>query len=709
MAGHPDVRAKASGRLTALAAALLLCGPLQAAVRAPETTPKIAGAIFGDPGPFRSNDLSWTGSEALRAGCAAPEALERLASDPGPDGARAALRLGLCRLGEGRAKEGAALLDLGSRHRTLRAYALLWAGEAAAASGDAWGARRRLEGAVQAGLPAPARVRARLRLAELKLDLGDPHGAEQDAWEALGGAADDEQRAFAWHLLGRASERLGRRREAQERYALSWWGFPGTAASRTAFADLHRMSARPPAPPALARVERARRLSDPRASLAEWRAALRQGLSGALAAEAWLQVGLLERGPVAVQALRRAAEHPLYRARAWFWTGRVLAREGKVAQARAAWLRVVRDHPNAPWAARALRALASHADASGDPQGADRYLALLARRFPGTELAGQADWQRGWIRYLQGRYAEAEEVWVRAARRTPGRWAAASLYWAAKSRSRRGMSGRTLLAELIQRYPHTYYGQLARRRLGAGPQPPPQEPEPVQLPAARFAPAAVELAALGLYREAAEAAQERLRSEPSPFLRRLAGWALAALKDLAGSVEVAEAAGLPYGPAASDAVLWRLAYPLAYRDLVWRVSEEHGVDPLLVLAVMREESRFRADAVSAAGAVGLMQVLPSTARGMDPSAGPKDLRSPDRNVRLGVAYLAGRLREFADDVGMALVAYNAGPAAARRFRSLRGTEEDEFVERIPYAETRAYVKRVLESYGIYRWLYGGRR
>ncbi|MDR5683677.1 MAG: transglycosylase SLT domain-containing protein [Armatimonadota bacterium] len=76
-----------------------------------------------------------------------------------------------------------------------------------------------------------------------------------------------------------------------------------------------------------------------------------------------------------------------------------------------------------------------------------------------------------------------------------------------------------------------------------------------------------------------------------------------------------------------------------------------------------------------------------------------------RAVRLGATYLAGRLADFGGDVALALAAYNAGPGAARRFARFPRGRPDEFVERIPFGETRGYVQRVLESYGIYRWLY----
>lgn len=683
MAGHPRPPTAAARKLTALAAAALLVvgTSARAAVQVPEP---------------------------LRGGCAAATALRRLVGTPGPTGLRAALRLGLCLMEGQHFREATALLDRGSGHPTLAPYGLLWAGEAALAAGDLEGAFWRLERAVQAALPPPARARGYLSLSEASLRLGDAAAAQRYAHLALRHAPDDALRAAAWRLLGRASEAAGRQQEARWRYAMAWWGFPGTAASREAETDLRRLTGRMPVPPAVARAERACRLQDPRAALEEWRAALSQGLTGALEAEAWLRVGVLAGGTEGLSALHRAAAHPRYRAQARYWTGVILVRLGRDAEGVDVWRGLVRESPRSPWAARALAALAAHAQGRRDWRSADRYWSELVARFPSTALAGGARWERGWLRYRQRQYRSAERLWTQAAGDDPGSpWAAASLYWAAASRARQGLESRALLRRVAERYPHSYYGQRARERLGLGLPPPPAEGGQIVIPAERFAPAPVELAALGRYRDAAEAAEETLRSAQSRSLRALAAWARAAEGDLAGSVATAEALAVPWRPeaAGADAELWRLAYPLAHREMLWRWSAIHGADPLLVLAVMREESRFRTDAVSAAGAVGLMQLLPSTARGIDSSTRPDSLVDPEVNVRLGTAYLAGRLREFRGDVVAALVAYNAGPEAARRFLKFRGAGADEFVESIPYEETRAYVKRVLESYGIYRWLY----
>jgi soluble lytic murein transglycosylase len=161
-----------------------------------------------------------------------------------------------------------------------------------------------------------------------------------------------------------------------------------------------------------------------------------------------------------------------------------------------------------------------------------------------------------------------------------------------------------------------------------------------------------------------------------------------------------------FGGAPADRELWMLAYPRAFWNTVESTAEAAGVDPYLVLAVMREESRFDPQVASIAGAIGLLQLLPGTASGIaGTTMSATQLTQPEVNIRLGTAYLAGLLRRFRGDIPLALAGYNAGPGAAQRFSRISRADMDLFFERIPYAETRAYVQRVLQTYGIYRWLY----
>ena len=159
-----------------------------------------------------------------------------------------------------------------------------------------------------------------------------------------------------------------------------------------------------------------------------------------------------------------------------------------------------------------------------------------------------------------------------------------------------------------------------------------------------------------------------------------------------------------------------LLYPAVYSDIVDKISADYNIDPLVILSVMREESRFNRKAISRSGALGLMQLMPFTARRMAKSLGYKtgllsddEIMKPDLNITLGSYYLGQLIREFGS-VPMAVAAYNAGEHAVRRWlEANQYNEVDEFIEDIPYKETRLYVKKVLRSYFKYLDIYGQKK
>lgn len=624
--------------------------------------------------------------------------LEGLTRQPGPVGVRAGLLLGTCWLHLRQPERAIGAFDaVALRSGPLGAYASLWAGELALRMGDRAGGVRRLRRALRGARSDPVRLRAYLALAEHLAPT--PQEAERYARLVLPRATDDETRLRDWIALGRALAAQGRTAEAVQAYATAWWAFPQLPRAEAARRVLLELTGgHIPTPPATARLERARRLTDPQEAAGELVRAIRSGLPPVQEAEAYLHLGLLRMGSAdAVEALERAARFPPLAPRALYGLGAAWRGVGRQERGRTVWADLIRRYPQSPWAARALLNLGLDAEARGALDAADRLYDRAARLLPQSAQAEEARWRRGWLRYRQGRFAEAERLFLAAARRDPAtEHAPASLYWAAKSRLRRGVAAHDLLREVAVRFPLTFYGQRARALLGL-PDPPPPPPPPTRvLPPDRFLSAFEELARLGFD---AEAAQEAEGSSGTEALRTVSA-VRARSGDLHRSVLAAEQA-LPM-TGSPDAQLWALAYPRAYWPTVARWARHFRVDPFLVLAVMREESRFDPQAVSRAGAVGLLQVLPATARAMAEGINAPQLLDPEVNVRLGIQYLAAQLRAFGDPV-LALCAYNAGPAAARRFA--HGADLDEFLEGIPYRETRGYVRRVLESYGIYRWLY----
>jgi len=194
-------------------------------------------------------------------------------------------------------------------------------------------------------------------------------------------------------------------------------------------------------------------------------------------------------------------------------------------------------------------------------------------------------------------------------------------------------------------------------------------------------------------------------------------WALAWLYDRAGAADLGHAFArgrlLDYRshwPAGRWRLAWEVAYPRAWSDLVTRECESSHVSTALAWAVMREESAFDPDARSAASAIGLMQLISPTARLVaHDTSWPSDelsLHRPEVSIALGARLLASLRVSFPIHPALAIAAYNSGGGSVRRWLQARGSDAfDVFVERIPFDETRAYVKRVLASEAAYAYLY----
>lgn len=200
-----------------------------------------------------------------------------------------------------------------------------------------------------------------------------------------------------------------------------------------------------------------------------------------------------------------------------------------------------------------------------------------------------------------------------------------------------------------------------------------------------------------------------LRFRRTPALGLAMAQAVAARGDIRAAQRYAEQAidSAKFAPRA----VWLLSYPRPYAETVYAAATEFGVDPLLIWAVMREESRFDPDARSPAQARGLMQVIPATQSWIAEMLGehqvPGDAYGPETSIRMG-AWLLGFLSDYFDgDLELAVPAYNAGAGSVEYWQADPLVEDrDDLLRWIGYDETRLYLKRVALSHQIYRALYG---
>lgn len=403
---------------------------------------------------------------------------------------------------------------------------------------------------------------------------------------------------------------------------------------------------------------------------------------------------------------------------------------------------LVRRFPHSPWAAATLRSRGRYFLRRHQEAPAMKALRQLLALQPTSSYAPEAAFRVGMTAYFHRRYREAATVLIDYLIRYPNtRYAGPALYWAARAEERRGRWDRALalFERLLTRYRYTMYGQFALtriERLRTGHPtvkpviPDPRSPlgralaniKPAQPPTDTVTEAAMnhiqkarELRLIGLDDLALKeltAAWKRAPQSPTVGLElaRLhhhQGRYLAAIRILR---RVHPEYTLYQGDDVSPEVE-RLLFPLAYWEIIRREAEHHRLDPYLMAGLIRQESAFDEQARSRAGARGLMQLIPSTGRRVARHYGlrrvsVRRLYDPELNIRLGTLYFAQMVKRFGK-IEYALAAYNAGPTrVAQWLRQYPHLEIDEWIERIPLAETRFYVKAVIRNAAHYRRLYG---
>jgi soluble lytic murein transglycosylase len=343
-----------------------------------------------------------------------------------------------------------------------------------------------------------------------------------------------------------------------------------------------------------------------------------------------------------------------------------------------------------------LIAVAADKRREKDFDGALQSYQEVIRNYPSD--AEDALWGAGWTQYLSGDYPKAAETFSRLYA-TYGDMK--YLYWQAKSISSSGGSAEELFSKVMTAE-NSFYAALAFSQNST--------PMPRPAPAAFTPVPAVEKTR----------SQERIDALISLGMRQEAVTELVLqCRQISGVSDLVSAASLfqdlgEYKRAISlvtkapySEQLHRFWYPLAFWDKVEETARRNRIDPYIVLSVMREESRFDQSAKSPAGAYGLMQLMPQTAYRLDRNLNlgisrPSQLTDPGNNIALGTYYLKKLSEEFSS-LPLALAAYNAGETAVKSWQHrFAYRSADEFIEDIPYAETRNYVKKVLTSYFQYR-------
>lgn len=426
-------------------------------------------------------------------------------------------------------------------------------------------------------------------------------------------------------------------------------------------------------------------------------------------------------------------------ARALYLEGGCRRRQGKETLFLAARDRALRLHPASADTEELCYSVATWYDTRyEDGKSKDAYRVLL-EAFPRGRHAERARWKVALHDWLDGRFEQAAAGFADYVSAHPDPLAAApALYWMGRCHEKLGdaAGARYLYGRAAVLVPDTFYGDLARDRARTLPAAGKATADlhsfraradrlgyaPVTVGAPDDAAAgpidrAEQLAAARLEDLAIAELRHAIRTQPRNRrpLQYLVARVQARKQDYHGAISslygvFPDYAGRPLADLPAEAR--DLLYPTPHRDAVGAEAARTGLDPALVLGLIRQESAFNPRARSRADARGLMQILPSTGRGLARQAGlrpfsPARLYEPAVNLALGTRYLAGQVKRYGRE-DLALAAYNAGGSRVTLWLEKFGeTDTATFVERIPFRETRNYVRRVLDNRSRYRVLLSG--
>ena len=399
--------------------------------------------------------------------------------------------------------------------------------------------------------------------------------------------------------------------------------------------------------------------------------------------------------------------------------------------------------PVSPWFEDALLTAANYYLLQKDYDRAIPLFREIQQRFPSSPRASYANWKAAWLTYRQGRRDEARQGFENQVAWYPDRpEVPAALYWRARMAEEEQdyAVARAWYTKLAERFQNYYYGYLGRERLAALP----AATQSVALSGAAMSEDAVlqripELKTFGPEALELEAPPDDLHADKSQLLQNAglndfairelqaeqggqgASWATLmiaqiyeesgqnhrAIRFLKNALPGYYSLDLPALPRP----YWEILFPRPFWSELRRQAEANSLDPYLVASLIRQESEFNPGAVSHANAYGLMQLLPQVGRGEAREAHMRhfsvdSLLAPGVNLELGTHYFKEMVREYNGQVEYALAAYNAGSNRVDDWlQSGHYGDVAEFVESIPFTETREYVQAIMRNARVYQRLY----
>ena len=441
---------------------------------------------------------------------------------------------------------------------------------------------------------------------------------------------------------------------------------------------------------------------------------------------------------------------------ALYWLGKSYSKLGERDKGVQAFRKILDSYSGSEWADDALFLTGNIYREADDLKKALAFYGRLATEYPESKFADSALWWKAWACYGAGEYRKAEQTLQELVLRYPKSFLVnQARYWQGRISEKTGSKAKAAAyyGNVLKRAPYTYYGYRAGERLTGIK----SSDAAVRTEEAAFAVSACEdgpcpddSAGSSDTDDGppvwADEALKTLAAEPS-FTKSLELLYLDMKKEAAAELSMLQARqprkrGALLGLSKTFFELgdyyrslmlvltnyeryldgkagdtprdfWLLAYPQGYWDSIASYSRKYGQDPFFIAAIIREESQFHAEALSPAGARGVMQVMPATGAWVAqmirvPGFDPNRLFDSDTAINIGTWYIGHLMKRFKGDALFTAAAYNAGPEAVFAWLARNGhnTERDEFVESIPFSETRGYVKKVMRNYAEYKRIYG---
>ncbi len=574
--------------------------------------------------------------------------------------------------------------------------------------------------------------KALIKIAEIKLMQNDIKDAAYYFDEAIKKSLVDAQKEYSRYKAGICYEKLGDIDLARETYSQLIICHPFSENVIKAKRRLKLLGLKQREPTSAEIFERAEKFfenGDYSSAAVNYKMILDKYKNSQFATKSLLKLGICYyKSGFSSSAAKLFDSAKIIFPEALYYQGQALLQGGNIKEAILQFSRVSEFFPDSEFAAEVQLKIADYYNKSGYEDVAEKLYSSIIQNYPKSSAAIDTYWRKGFSKYKKESFDEAYNIFSQASEvMKSSKKTASCLFWQAKCAQKMGMKevANQLFEKVAKEYPNSYYGFRSAQILNMDLPP---------LGRGNFYVANFEynlsdnihwikfceLFNARLYDLAFEEVQYYYSICKTPQEKEKARAALAtvlaSMNEYQKAIRFVERNFEFDNMSKEDIDINRenqlaILYPRWYSEFIEKYASKFGVEPSLVYAIIREESRFNTYALSRAMACGLTQIMPSTGKALAKKMGIKNystskLFDPELNIRMGTYYISQLLKKYNGNKHLALAAYNGGSGRVRKWKRENGLEDiDEFVEDIPFRETRGYVKKVLESYWQYKRLY----